>query len=99
MSRERLTMKETCEALGVSRQMVQKLEAAGELKATRESGRVFFDAAEVEALRTAREFAKVEREQEAEEREFQGLNAEADRHDLGFVAWSKAFAQQEEQRK
>ena len=45
-------MKEACEALGVSRQMVQKLEAASELKATRENARVFFDVAEVEALRT-----------------------------------------------
>jgi hypothetical protein len=92
-------MKETCEALGVSRQMVQKLEAAGELKATRESGRVFFGSAEVEALHTAREVAKVEREQEAEEREFQGENAEADRHDVEFAAWSKTFGYQQEQRK
>ena len=82
MARERLSMKETCESLGVSRQMVQKLEAAGELKATRENGRVLFDADAVEALRTSREVAKVEREQEAEQREFQGLSAEADRHDL-----------------
>ncbi len=99
MIRERLTMRETCEALGVSRAMIQKLEAAGELKGGREGGRVLFDPDHVEALRTSRDVAKVQRKQETEDREFRGIDVEAHRQDLEFTAWSKTTAEQNERDK
>lgn len=93
MAEERLTMRETCEALGVSRAMVQKLEASGELTAEREGGRVLFDRDQVEALRISRDVVKVQRKQETEDREFRATDLEADRHDLEIAAWSKTSAE------
>ena len=99
MARDTLTMRETCEALGVSRAMVQKLEATGELAGERESGRVLFDRDKVEALRTSREVAKVQRKQETEDREFRAIDVEADRHELESMAWSKTTAEQNQKDK
>lgn len=89
MTQESLTVREVCEALGVSRAMVQKLEASGQLKRTRDGGRVVFDRAQVEALAYAREVAKAQWVQEAEQREVQDGEAQAHREAVEFDAWSK----------
>jgi excisionase family DNA binding protein len=98
-SRDRLTMRETCEALGVSRAFVRKLDATGELKGVREGGRVLFDRAAVEAYRTARDVAKVQRVQNAEDRELDELSSEADQHDLELTAWLKSQEERREREK
>lgn len=92
-------MRETCDALGVSRAMVQKLEATGELTGEREGGRVSFDRVQVEAVRTSREVAKVQRKQDTEDREFRAIDLEADRHELELTAWSKTTAEQNQKDK
>ena len=92
-------MRETCETLGVSRAMIQKLEATSELAGKREGGRVLFDRDQVEALRTSREVAKVQRKQDTEEREFRAIDLEADRHELELTAWSKTTAEQNQKDK
>lgn len=89
MTQECLTVREVCEALGVSRAMVQKLEASGQLKRARDGGRVVFDRAQVEALAYAREVAKAQRVQEAEHREVQAGEAQAHREAVELDAWSK----------
>jgi excisionase family DNA binding protein len=89
MTQESLTVREVCEALGVSRAMVQKLEASGQLKRARDGGRVVFDRAEVEGLAYAREVAKAQRVQDAQQREVQNGEAQAHREAVEFDAWSK----------
>jgi excisionase family DNA binding protein len=99
MTQEKLTMRETCEVLGVSRAMIQKLEATGELAGKREGGRVFFDRDQVDSLRASREVAKVQRKQDTADREFRAIDLEADLRELELTAWSKTTAEQNQKDK
>src|SRR5882724_4362455 len=89
MKQSVINAREVCQILGVSRTMVQKLMASGELDRATEDGRLVFDRAKVEALAHAREVAKVQREQEAEEREEREQEAELRRETIALDARTK----------
>jgi hypothetical protein len=78
--------------------MVQKLEASGELKRARDGGRVVFDRAQVEALAYAREVAKAQRVQEAEQRELREDQASLHHEAVEFDAWFKSNEAEDAQR-
>ncbi|HEY2409961.1 MAG TPA: helix-turn-helix domain-containing protein [Polyangiaceae bacterium] len=89
MEHEFITMREACKILGVSRTMVQKLVASGELERGRQEGKLVFERAKVEALAHAREVAKVQHDQDAEQREQRQAEAQLHRRDVEFDAWAK----------
>jgi AcrR family transcriptional regulator len=91
-----MTVREVCDALGVSRAMVQKLEAGGELRRLRATGRVVFDRARVEQLREARDVTKEQRRQEREELALRGEAAEDQHQQVEFAAWAKSAAEKRE---
>jgi len=93
-----MSVREVCEALGVSPAMVQKLEASHELKRARQDGRVVFERAEVEALAYAREVAKTQRAQEAEQREVLDGQTQLHREAVEFDAWGKTAEDQDARR-
>jgi excisionase family DNA binding protein len=89
MEHEFITMREACKILGVSRTMVQKLVASGELERGQHEGKLMFERAKVEALAHAREVAKVQRDQDAELREQRQVETQLHRRDVEFDAWAK----------
>jgi DNA-binding transcriptional MerR regulator len=98
MTQEFMSVREVCEALGVSRAMVQKLEASGELKRARENGRVVFERAQVEAVAYGREVAKAQKAQEAEQREVLDGQTQLHREAVEFDAWAKSAEDQDARR-
>ena len=96
MTEQEMTVREVCDALGVSRAMVQKLEAAGELRRLRPTGRVVFDRARVEQLREVRDISKEQRRQEREEEALRGEAAEDQHQQVEFAAWAKSSAEKRE---
>jgi DNA-binding transcriptional MerR regulator len=98
MTQEFMSVREVCEALRVSRAMVQKLEASGELKRARENGRVVFERARVEALAYAREVAKAQRVQEAEQREVLDGQTQLHREAVEFDASAQSAEDQDARR-
>ena len=90
MKQEFITAREVCQILEVSRTMVQKLMATGELERTSRGGRLVFHRAKVEALAHAREIAKVQRAQNAEDREQREHEAELHRRTIAFDATTKS---------
>ena len=96
MTEQEMTVREVCDALGVSRAMVQKLEAAGELRRLRPTGRVVFDRARVEQLREERDISREQRRQEREEQALRGEAAEDQHHQVEFAAWAKSATEKRE---
>lgn len=96
MTEHEMTVRDVCDALGVSRAMVQKLEAAGELRRLRPTGRVVFDRARVEQLRETRDVTKEQRRQEREEQALRGDAAEDQHQQVEFAAWAKSAAKKRE---
>jgi hypothetical protein len=90
MKQEFISAREVCKILGVSRTMVQKLMASGELERASQDGRLVFDRAKVEALAQAREVAKVQRTHDAEDREQREHEAELHRKAIAFDARTKS---------
>lgn len=75
-----------CDALGMSRTMVPKLEAACELRRLRSTGRFVLGRARVEPLRKVRNISKEQRRQEREEQALRGEAAENQHHQGEFAA-------------
>ena len=95
MKQEFISAREVCKILGVSRTMVQKLIASGELERASHHGRLVFDRAKVDALAHAREVAKVQREQVAQDRQQRKHEAEVHRETIAFDARTKSDEDQD----
>jgi excisionase family DNA binding protein len=95
MEQEFITAREACKILGVSRAMVQKLMASGELERATQNGRLVFERAKVEALAQARDVAKVQRAQDAEDRQQRDGEVQQRRDKVEFEACAKSADDQD----
>lgn len=95
MEQEFITTREACKILGVSRAMIQKLTAAGDLERATQNGRLVFERAKVEALAQAREVAKVQRAQNAEERQERQEEVQRHREKVEFEGSAKSAYEQD----
>ena len=89
-----ITRSEAARALGVSTTMVRKFERSGTLRAIRQKGRVFCDAAAVEALRLERQARKLEREAATGACESEEEQDEFNRWQVEQAAWERQLEKQ-----